>query len=237
MNLNWPGRAVKGNRQKVPPGAALAARSIGREISPSTRAFWGYAETFDWRADRTDYLPPPAERLSGTMDTERPPPFGEPTDADAGAHLQALGRDIFAGPEPTKVGGPQLPTKPRSAPIPRPVDRPALPRSPQVTPSTPNVRTAPRVVSGPHAVSEPTSVGIAPVAAVATLTRTCTSCNEMYPADFLVCPRDATPLVDTATGDAPDPMLGKLLSATPTASRGWSARAGWGASTRRVTSG
>ena len=45
------------------------------------------------------------------------------------------------------------------------------------------------------------------------LTRRCTSCNERYPADFLVCPRDASPLVDETGGDA-DPLVGKLIGET-----------------------
>ncbi|MFO0741907.1 MAG: serine/threonine-protein kinase [Labilithrix sp.] len=82
--------------------------------------------------------------------------------------------------------------------------------SPNPTPS-PAPRTNPGV-SGPQPVSEPTSVGLGPAAAA--LSRKCSTCNELYPADFLVCPRDATPLVDAASGEAPDPMLGKLLGDT-----------------------
>lgn len=43
-------------------------------------------------------------------------------------------------------------------------------------------------------------------------TRRCTSCNELYPADFLVCPRDATPLVAAQTDG--DPLVGKLIGET-----------------------
>lgn len=43
-------------------------------------------------------------------------------------------------------------------------------------------------------------------------TRRCASCSELYPADFLVCPRDATPLV-AAPSDA-DPLVGKLIGET-----------------------
>ena len=47
------------------------------------------------------------------------------------------------------------------------------------------------------------------------LTRRCTTCETRYPADFVVCPRDATPLVDEATGAADaDPLIGKLLGET-----------------------
>jgi len=47
----------------------------------------------------------------------------------------------------------------------------------------------------------------------ALLTRRCTACNERYPADFLVCPRDATPLTDEAGTDV-DPLVGKLIGET-----------------------
>jgi serine/threonine protein kinase len=47
------------------------------------------------------------------------------------------------------------------------------------------------------------------------LTRRCTTCETRYPADFVVCPRDASPLVDeaSAAGDI-DPLIGKLLGET-----------------------
>lgn len=47
------------------------------------------------------------------------------------------------------------------------------------------------------------------------LTRRCTACETRYPADFLVCPRDASPLVDeSGEGGAQDPLVGKLLGET-----------------------
>ena len=144
------------------------------------------------------------------MDTERPPAFTDTTDADAGVAIRSLGRDIFANPEPTKVGGPELPTKARTGPT-APVPRPPV--------GLPSGGSAPPVRrSGQHAVAEPTSVGLAPIATAALpqLTRKCATCNEMYPADFLVCPRDATPLTDAsgAGAEGPDPLIGKLLGDT-----------------------
>jgi serine/threonine protein kinase len=44
------------------------------------------------------------------------------------------------------------------------------------------------------------------------LTKHCSSCDARYPADFLLCPRDATPLVDDEAQE--DPLLGKLLGET-----------------------
>ncbi|HWA76248.1 MAG TPA: serine/threonine-protein kinase [Polyangiaceae bacterium] len=44
-------------------------------------------------------------------------------------------------------------------------------------------------------------------------TRQCPVCNGRYPADFKVCPRDATPLEDALPDDG-DPVVGQLLSGT-----------------------
>ncbi len=46
------------------------------------------------------------------------------------------------------------------------------------------------------------------------LTRRCTSCNELYPDDFLVCPRDATPLVAAEAQTVDDPLVGSLIGET-----------------------
>jgi len=59
---------------------------------------------------------------------------------------------------------------------------------------------------------ESTNIGVAPEVP---LTRRCTACETRYPADFVVCPRDASPLVDVAAADAAvDPLIGKLLGET-----------------------
>ena len=39
---------------------------------------------------------------------------------------------------------------------------------------------------------------------------TCSSCHNVYPADFTVCPRDATPRADGLT-PTPDPLIGEVL--------------------------
>jgi serine/threonine protein kinase len=44
-------------------------------------------------------------------------------------------------------------------------------------------------------------------------TRTCASCGELYPSDFLVCPRDATPLTALEGADV-DPLVGALVGET-----------------------
>lgn len=53
-----------------------------------------------------------------------------------------------------------------------------------------------------------------PQRAAVPLTRRCTTCDERYPGDFLVCPRDATPLADETGEHHVDPLLGKLLGET-----------------------
>ncbi|MEB2310429.1 MAG: serine/threonine-protein kinase [Sorangiineae bacterium] len=46
--------------------------------------------------------------------------------------------------------------------------------------------------------------------ASATLPRVCPACGRRYPADFKVCPHDATPL-DDAAGDGDDPLIGATI--------------------------
>lgn len=117
---------------------------------------------------------------------------------------------------------------------------PVLPRTPP--PGAGRPATAPRVTrldgaaarSGTTPVSPPvlpraeaTHLGVAPppqdapapqrassLAGIhAPLTRLCSSCGELYPADFLVCPRDATPLAAAEGSDA-DPLIGILIGET-----------------------
>ena len=41
--------------------------------------------------------------------------------------------------------------------------------------------------------------------------RQCSKCGGWFPADYAVCPRDATPLGETAAGDDTDPLVGAIL--------------------------
>src|SRR5215831_5012935 len=50
-------------------------------------------------------------------------------------------------------------------------------------------------------------------AAAATSSWTCSTCHNVYPADFAVCPRDATPRADGHT-PTPDPLIGEVLGRT-----------------------
>ncbi|MCA9585344.1 MAG: protein kinase [Myxococcales bacterium] len=137
----------------------------------------------------------------------------------------------FGASPPPPVSGPASaasPPRPPSVPdAPRPGSQPALPR-PGGPPSQPRMPvsggTSPHVATmlhaappaaPPPAASEPTMAAppasdrfvAAPGVA---LPRVCTTCEARYPADFLVCPRDATPLRDES-GSGEDPLLGKLL--------------------------
>jgi serine/threonine-protein kinase len=103
-----------------------------------------------------------------------------------------------------------------------------IPFEPMPTPPAPKVQpTAAERPPRKPPVLEGTSVGLAPPPVVAPpkprtasmsgvdgpLTRRCTSCDELYPADFLVCPRDATPLVALEGADV-DPLVGSLIGET-----------------------
>ncbi len=106
------------------------------------------------------------------------------------------------------VGSPPVvvaPSLPMSLPMRGPATVPAPPMPSDERPGSPDVVIS--VVS-----REGTNLGVAPEVP---LTRRCTACETRYPADFLVCPRDATPLVDVAAADADvDPLIGKLLGET-----------------------
>lgn len=67
----------------------------------------------------------------------------------------------------------------------------------------------------PPAADRPASTTNPGLSPEAPLTRRCTACETRYPADFLVCPRDASPLVDeSGDGGAGDPLVGRLLGET-----------------------
>jgi serine/threonine-protein kinase len=95
---------------------------------------------------------------------------------------------------------------------PRLVAAPPTSPLPQVAAPPVPVRNATMLHAGapPVVVREPSyhSFGEVP------LTRRCTACETRYPADFLVCPRDASPLVDEVENGVVDPRIGKLLGET-----------------------
>lgn len=71
------------------------------------------------------------------------------------------------------------------------------------------------VVEPPVTTADPADAAEGTVAeAKVPLTRRCATCDERYPGDFLVCPRDATPLQDETGEHLVDPLLGKLLGET-----------------------
>ncbi|MBX3206441.1 MAG: protein kinase [Labilithrix sp.] len=139
--------------------------------------------------------PPPSPRPASTPQPpsgQRPPAF-TPPNVTRGVG-PAFGSGTGAGQlaqEPPPVEGTTVGLAP-SLPLPLPLPVAALPPEPAMA------APAPRVTLG---------------GTQGPLTRRCTSCNELYPADFLVCPRDATPLVAVAGADA-DPLVGALVGET-----------------------
>lgn len=95
------------------------------------------------------------------------------------------------------------PAEPPSVPAIDPV--PASPATPEL--GAGHVATMLHAAGGPAPARSPSQVSFLP------LTRFCATCEQRYPADFLVCPRDATPLTDEATSNV-DPLIGVLVGET-----------------------
>src|SRR5262249_21766285 len=98
-------------------------------------------------------------------------------------------------PEPVTGIGVKTPTA-QAAPIPPPVTKPAA----ASIPSMPTA--APRISTGSFS-------DLLLQADPAQLPKVCSTCQGRYPEDFLVCPRDATPL--TLEGAGADRLVGKVL--------------------------
>ena len=168
---------------------------------------------------------PPTPRGLRAAPISRPgPPAPDP---GGGPPMLAAARPPSASRSPTVASGP-------AASPPRPPVPSGDPTGPHLTRAlgAPPASAGAAHASQPSFQSEGTSIGLAPLsppvpvappqphANVATSlpggdvprTRRCTSCNEHYPADFLVCPRDATPLVAAQTDV--DPLVGKLIGET-----------------------
>ncbi len=70
-------------------------------------------------------------------------------------------------------------------------------------------------MTGPWSPSNPSAgaaTAVPPVSGIALLPRRCPQCQGRFPADFRVCPRDATPLEDAA--QELDPLVGMVLADT-----------------------
>lgn len=174
--------------------------------------------------------PVPAE---GTQDTERPPARGgAPSDVAAALGdlvLEAFGPASGVGTpvEATRVGPLPDPGKALTVGPPTPRGLRAAPVAGPPLPAPPAAARIPTTLGVAAAAAEGTAVGPAPslagpalpartasfAGAEAPRTRRCTSCDQLYPADFLVCPRDATPLVGV-TDPADDPLIGSLIGET-----------------------
>src|SRR4051812_5378809 len=165
--------------------------------------------------------------VGDTNDTERPPALpglsGQSSVQPAFPAEPMSGESTRIGPppDPARISAPKLAAAPpRAAGQPSSSQRLAA-APPARMPSEPKIPVRPMgtmVHAGappigmagtepapfrPQAPSGSTLSLIDP----ALLTRRCTACNERYPADFLVCPRDATPLTDEAGADV-DPLVG-----------------------------
>ena len=87
-------------------------------------------------------------------------------------------------------------------------DHPATGGPPRPSPAEPP-KSGPVSPSGPAPTPSPAAPGRSG-GRYAALPKACPTCKARYPADFKVCPRDASPLVDAAD-DGTDPLLGTTL--------------------------
>ena len=138
------------------------------------------------------------EEVVGKLDTERPPPV-PPLESTKIGHPPAP--DFQSAGPPTPRGLRAAPPSQRGVPG---------AQASQGRPSVPKIAAAPAKVATQPGPRMGTSPGIDPNVP---LTRRCTSCETQYPADFMICPRDATPLVDLA-GPGEDPLVGRLIGET-----------------------
>ena len=173
----------------------------------------------------------------------RAAPISRPGVPEPPSHVPAPAAKLAAAPAPSRPRVPTLSRaepppvpSPRAAPLPfDPVPTPPGAEVSQNVASPSSAGQIPAQPARPASHVEGTRIGIAPVApalAVAPVgplpssamrgsasmieaarTRRCTSCGELYPADFLVCPRDATPLA-TIEGADVDPLVGSLIGDT-----------------------
>jgi serine/threonine protein kinase len=164
---------------------------------------------------------PGEDDLSGVSDTERPP-------AAAGGEAEGPPAAGFSPDPPSGVAGVAGAAGPAglraalSRPVTEPMSRnpssarlraaPPSTRLPAVAPPPAPIRNATMLHAGaPPVVPREGSGSSFPDVP---LTRRCTACETRYPADFLVCPRDASPLVDELADGVADPLLSKLLGET-----------------------
>ena len=222
-------------------GGATGASSFGPEPSSGvtvapTPAF-ASEERLDRGGDRTAVGPPPTAAMIAAV-VAAPPRRAPPVPPSVRSMLARpptggpLGRDPSSGR--LVAAPPHKPEPPAPAPAPAPAKRvatmlhagspPNITSVPEPEPMTTGSATVPAPpisaeerAAGPDVVisvvsRESTNIGVAPEVP---LTRRCTACETRYPADFVVCPRDASPLVDVAAADADvDPLIGKLLRET-----------------------
>ena len=152
------------------------------------------------RTDSDDF----SALLPADGDTERPPAVSHGADHDP----PGAGNAAFS-PEPTSgvadVGTPPSFPRPNTQPI---IERPRGGSSGRLRVAA---AAHPAVAPNAHRQATMLHAGAPPVVEELPLSRRCGACGTLYPADFLVCPRDASPLVDETPNADGDPLLGRLL--------------------------
>lgn len=126
--------------------------------------------------------------MDGTHDTERPP--ARPPEQAGEERAPFVGATTPNPAEATTVGPPPDPARTMTH---------------RVGPPTPQAFRAAEPAAPPAATRAAPGAGARP--------RTCAKCGASYPPDFLVCPRDATPLTAASAPEA-DPLLGQIVDET-----------------------
>jgi serine/threonine-protein kinase len=106
-------------------------------------------------------------------------------------------------------GGGRIPTTP-IAPLTGPA-RPALIVPDEFDPPS---GVSPTVPAPANALGQAEGAFTPPHSTRDPLPRVCSACGERYPSDFMVCPRDASPLTTDGNESAEDPLVGRVIGET-----------------------
>ncbi len=200
-----------GQTAKLPPPAVPLRAALPRPVAAAA----GAGARPEMALDKA----PSSSRLAAAPPHRLPAPPAPPAPQRVATMLHGVAPrvappvapPIAMGPLPAPLPAPHPPTV--SAPHPPTVPAPPM-TSGERTASRPDfvISVVARDGAPPPREGSSANLGFAPDVP---LTRRCTACETRYPADFLVCPRDASPLVDEAIPHADsDPLIGKLLGET-----------------------
>lgn len=207
-----PPAPESGPNEAVPRGPPAAPPPEARKVRPAAPPKLPAPAAAAPRAPSSNRMPaaPRAQTQVGVA-----PPRVDPTSSQ---RLAAAKPRIARPPTPDIAFAPggaiaapaATPAVPNTVPAPPPAAAEAVPVA--IPPGTamglaPALEALAPATPAPEAVSSPEPPKVP-------LTRRCTTCDERYPGDFLVCPRDATPLADETGEHLVDPLLGKLLGET-----------------------